>query len=329
MITATAWCRVDLAGGTLDIWPLGLLHQGSRTLCVAVDLPVTVQVEEAARGGYSVEQGENRVVVDSAEELQARPETALIGLVAEALNLPPSRWKLESASPRGGGLGASSALTVAAIRAGERLLGKSLPAPAKEVAGLARDLEARLMALPTGTQDHYAALLGGALSLSYPAGGVAVRPLASVDLDALADRLVVVYTGQSHFSAGNNWQVVRRRLDGDPEMVRLFDGIARTAAELESALEAGNWQAVGRLMAQEWSYRRRLAPEVSTEVVEELLASATKMGAWGGKACGAGGGGCLAVLCPSDCKEDLKRSFTDQGFAVLGARPTREPLQLS
>jgi D-glycero-alpha-D-manno-heptose-7-phosphate kinase len=326
MIEATAWCRVDLAGGTLDIWPLGLLHPRARTVSVAVDLPVRVRLARRD-AGYGVEQAGAEVAVAEAAGLLARPETALLGLVSLELALPPCQWQIESASPRGGGLGASSALAVAALRAAARLQGYPDPPPA-ETAAVARDLEAKLMGLPTGTQDHFAALLGGAISLSYPAGRILATPLRAVDLEGLGERLLVVYTGQSHFSAGNNWQVVRRRLDGEAEMVELFAGIAEAAAQVESALLAGDFPAVGRAMGREWSFRRQLAEGVSTPVIEDLLSRGQAAGAWGGKACGAGGGGCVALLLPPEARSALSGELEAEGFEILPARPTPLGLQV-
>ena len=201
---------------------------------------------------------------------------------------------MDSASPRGAGLGASSALAVALAAAAEAAMGRAASEPAALVA-LARDVEARLMGLPTGVQDHWPALLGGALAVHHRAGGTDVRRL-DADLAALAASLVVAYSGVSHFSAGQNWQVVRRRLDGEAEVRELFAGIARVAAAAERALAAGDLPRLGALVAEEWSLRRRLAPGISVPAVEALLAAARGAGAWGGKACGAGGGGSVAVL---------------------------------
>ena len=148
------------------------------------------------------------------EELAAHREGALPGVVAAALGLPPVDIEVSSGSPRGGGLGASSAVTVALIAAGELLLGR----PPRDTAGtarLARDLEARLMRLPTGTQDHYPALLGGSLAIGFAPGGETVRRL-DVDLTKLGRHLLVVYSGQSHFSAATNWTIIRRCLEGMP-----------------------------------------------------------------------------------------------------------------
>ncbi len=326
MIAARAWCRVDLAGGTLDIWPLGLLHPQARTINVAVDLAVTVQLRPLERG-YRVRQAEDLAEAATVEELARNPRAALIGVAASALGLSPFEADLASASPRGGGLGASSAMTVAFIAAAEEAFDLPRSEPHARVA-LARDLEARLMGLPTGVQDHYPALLGGALEIRPLPGGERVRRLA-VDLEALAASLLVVYSGQSHFSAGNNWQVVRRRLEGEAEITELFEGIAGTAAELAPALEAGDLPKVGELMSREWSYRRRLAEGISTPVLEDLLQAAAGQGAWGGKACGAGGGGCLAVLCPAERRDAVAAALASAGGQVLAARPTGRGLEIS
>lgn len=325
MVSARAWCRVDLAGGTLDIWPLGLLEPGSCTVNLAIDLAARVRLERRDRT-YRVRQGETLVEALSADDLTSHPEGALVGVVASALGLPPVEAVLASDSPRGGGLGASSAMTVALIAAGETLLGRS-GSSAPQRAHLARDLEARLMGLPTGAQDHYAALLGGALQIEHRPGGERVRRLA-VEAERLSDSLLVVYTGQSHFSAGHNWQIVRRRIEGDPEVRALLAGIAEVAAEVPPALEAGDLPRVGKLMSREWSLRRHLSDEVSTTGIESLLTLAASLGAWGGKACGAGGGGSIALLCAPERRETIAGSLAAAGGEVLPARLATGPLEV-
>ncbi len=324
MVSARAWCRVDLAGGTLDIWPLGLFHPGARTVNVAIDVAATVRLERR-EGSYRIRAGDSGVVeAATAEELAHHPDGALVGTIAAALGLPPFEAELASGSPRGGGLGGSSALTVAFLSAAEEELGLARSTPEQRV-HLARDLEARLMGLPTGIQDHYPALLGGALEIEHRPGREVVRRIPA-DLAALGERLLVVYSGQSHFSAGNNWQVVRRRLEAEPEVTELFAGIAAVSADLASTLEAGDFAGVGALMSREWSFRRRLAPGIATPVLDRLHEEALAAGAWGGKACGAGGGGCLAFLCPPERRSGIAQRLADLGGQPLPARPVSEPL---
>lgn len=356
-VTARSWCRVDLAGGTLDIWPLGLLHPGALTVNLAVDLPVTCRlsappadaphryrIEQSGRGELEggLESREGAVEASELEQLLRWPETTLAGHVLDALDMPPVTVTLSSASPRGGGLGASSALAVAMIAACEAYRGDltaeeeageeaeedaALKQAAFRRAALARDIEARMMSLPTGIQDHWPGMLGGALALAHEAGGTEVRRIAT-DLEALGESLVVAYTGVSHFSAGQNWQVVRRRLDGEAEVAELFAGITRTAAAAATALAEGDLPRLGTLVAEEWSLRRQLAPGVSVPEVEALLSAAGDAGAWGGKACGAGGGGCVAVLCPAERRDEVAAAMVSAGGEGLDLQPTAEPLRL-
>lgn len=322
-ITARACCRVDLAGGTLDIWPLGVLHRGACTVNLAIDLEAVVRLEPRA-SGFVVRQGESTVEVATAEDLTRQAESSLVGVIAEELDLPPVAVHLESGSPRSAGLGGSSALAIALIAAGQQLLGLDRDAPECSPEGrahLARDLEARLMGLPTGAQDHYPALLGGALEISHRAGGEAVRHL-QIDLDALADSLLVLYTGISHFSAGQNWQVVRGRLENELEVRGLLTGIARAAQELPAELEAGDFARAGELIGREWSYRRHLADGITTVEIDSLLETACSLGAWGGKACGAGGGGCVVLLVPPERRELIAERLVQTGVERLTTRPS-------
>jgi D-glycero-alpha-D-manno-heptose-7-phosphate kinase len=324
--TATAPCRVDLAGGTLDIWPLGLLHPGARTVNVAVDLEVDATLVRQARAWSVVQEG-SRIEVAVRRDLLASAETALVGLVAEHFDLPPLEFVLRSASPRGAGLGASSALAVALIAAAERVAGAS-PGTAADTAHLARDLEARLMGLPTGIQDHYPALHGGALEILHRPGGERVRSL-DVDLGALERSLVVVDSGVSHVSAENNFEIVSRRLHGDAHTTALLDAIARAAEEMAGALDGADLARAGRAMASEWSARRQLAPVVSCPEVERILELAAGGGAWGGKVCGAGGGGCVALLAPPGRRASVELAIAADGFRIVDCRPTRTGLRLA
>jgi len=316
-----ARCRVDFAGGTLDIWPLGVLHPGAITVNVAVDLAVSAALAPRAEG-YVVESDGERYTAASGAELAAHPGTALVGRIVEALALPPCAIQTASQSPRGAGLGASSALAVALLAAAELAQGGELGDDPLPRARLARDLEARLMGLPTGLQDHLPAQIGGALALEHRLGGERLHRLA-VDLDALGAHLMVAYSGQSHFSAGANWTVIRRRLDGDADIVARLDRVRDAARAVAGALEQGDWRAAGETMAAEWEARRGLSSEVSTPRLEALLAAARELGAWGGKACGAGGGGCVAVLAPPARRAAILAAWRELGAEPLaGARPS-------
>lgn len=321
-----AWCRVDLAGGTLDIWPLGLGFPGARTVNVAIDVAVRLTLIPSPDDQYRIRQGGAEVIAPSVVALRASDETALIGVFAEALDLPPFELDLASDSPRGGGLGGSSAIGVAFLALAEEVFDRPRSSAAERT-HLARDLEARLMGLPTGLQDHYPALLGGALEILHRAGGERVRRLA-VDLGALSDHLLLVDTGASHFSAGQNWQVVRRCLEKDAEVRSALGEIAEVAEAMAEALERNDFPAAGRLLRREWQARSRLAEGISTPKIEELLDRSAALGGWGGKACGAGAGGCVALLVPAESKQEISAEMEKSGGRIVPARAVAGPIEI-
>ncbi|MEE2775547.1 MAG: hypothetical protein VYE73_02125 [Acidobacteriota bacterium] len=321
---ASAPCRVDLAGGTLDIWPLGLLHPGACTVNLAIDVRVAVEVAERA-AGFVVTSGEDRAEAASLADLLASASGRLAAHVIDHVGLGPVEITITSGSPRNAGLGASSALCIALLAACGRLAGR--PATSTEdLVHEARDIEARLMSLPTGVQDHYPAVMGGVVEIRHAIGGEEVRPLR-VDVDDLGAALTVVYSGRSHFSAGNNFEVVRRRLQDDATTKEAMAAIATVAARMGVALEEGRLDTVGELMKREMTARCGLSDVVSTPEVEDVLARAYASGAWGAKVCGAGGGGCLAILTAVETRTRLAADLESAGYLVLPARPDLRGLE--
>ncbi len=289
-VEVSAPVRVDLAGGTLDLWPLYCLHPGSMTVNAALAAAVRVRLVPggAPRGAITLSSpgsAPRRLVPgDAGRELAAavvfhlRPEGALAVEVTEQ-------------PPVGSGLGASSAFAVALARGCLALAGRRL-APARLVP-LLRDLESRVLAAPAGVQDYLPALLGGVLAVHLEPGGERVERVAA-DHTWLASRLLVVYSGLAHRSGMVNWEVYRARIDGDAGVARGLDRIAAAAADCRRALLGRDEAAVGRAVAVDWRARRELAPSVTNPALDALLAAGTAAGALAGKACGAGGGGSVA-----------------------------------
>jgi D-glycero-alpha-D-manno-heptose-7-phosphate kinase len=207
------------------------------------------------------------------------------GFAVEVLDQPPV----------GSGLGASSAFAVALARACLAPDNRRLP-PSRLVA-LLRDLEAAVLAAPTGVQDYYPALFGGALAIHLEPGGERVERLP-VRLGWVEERLVVVFSGITHASGMVNWEVYRARVDGDARVATALGEIVGAAAECRRGLLAADENAVGKAMAVEWAARRRLAPAVTNPTLDAIVAAGLAAGARGAKACGAGGGGSLVFWSP-------------------------------
>jgi D-glycero-alpha-D-manno-heptose-7-phosphate kinase len=99
-----------------------------------------------------------------------------------------------------------------------------------------------------------------------------------------------------------------------------FERIRDPAAAMRTALERGDWDATARHLAEEWNNRKRLAPGVSTPLIDDLIARALAAGGQGAKVCGAGGGGCLFCLAPPDKTAAVRDALAAGGARLLDFR---------
>ncbi|MBL8141895.1 MAG: GHMP kinase, partial [Acidobacteria bacterium] len=129
--------------------------------------------------------------------------------------------------------------------------------------------------------------------------------------------LVVAYTGASRNSGINNWDVTKRYIDGDAAVRSSFDEIARISTRLRGALAARDWDAIAGHIRDEWEARKRLAPGVTTEAIDRLIAGARAAGASAAKVCGAGGGGCLFCFAPPEHIPAVRAALRAGGAQVL------------
>ncbi len=329
-LEASAPARIDLAGGTLDLWPLHVLHPGSVTINVAIDLRARCRVRPGSSGfrvtvpdlGYERSVGEPG-------ELLADPRGALAGAVLEALEIrEPREIELSSDVPFGSGLGGSSALTVAMAAALAASVERRFEGPGR--VEFVRDVETRVLGKPAGTQDYYPPLSGGIHTLDFKPGGVSIRR-RDVDPGVWLRHLTVYDTRAVHSSGMNNWEIFRARLEGDHEVAARLEEVRVAAREMAEAVEATDFRAMGAALRREWAARRRLAPVVSSPSLDDAIASAEAAGAWGGKACGAGGGGCLVILSPAEKTPAVREALSrlPEGRLLLVAPENRGLLVLS
>ena len=192
---------------------------------------------------------------------------------------------------------------------------------------LAMNLECRAIRVPAGVQDFRPALYGGIAAIELGAGGIR-RVALDVDPHELERRIVLAYTGAPRNSGTNNWEIMKRHIDGDRDVFDCFERIRDTAVAMRSALERGDWDEVGRQIATEWENRKRLAPGVTTATIDDLIARATAAGATGAKVCGAGGGGCLFCYGPPDARSAIAGALAAGGAQLLDYRIETEGLRL-
>jgi D-glycero-alpha-D-manno-heptose-7-phosphate kinase len=329
IVEASAPTRIDLAGGTLDIWPLYMLVDGAVTVNAAIDLYARCSLR--GTGGRAIRlasrDGGVSASFRSARGLGPRRGLELIVELVRFFS-PATGFHLqtECAAPAGSGLGGSSALAVALTGALMRFTGQRHSRA--DIIDICRDLEARVIRASTGTQDYLGAMHGGWNAVWYGPGRPRVERL-EVPAGTLEPHMMLYYTGRSRASAKSNRDMLRRCLEGKRGALTALEGIAAAARGMREALRAGDPEAAGACLRQEWRWRRRLSPEIGRGGVEPLIRRAIRAGALGAKPCGAGGGGCVLVLCEEIRQNRLEEALRGSGARRLPFRVVRRGLRVN
>ncbi len=321
-LVAEAPARIDLAGGTVDLYPLCAFLGGTWTVNAAIEIRSRAAIRARSDGRFRIESEDLGAAAefDSLAALDAHAGTSPLDLLVETLRFwrPPGGADViaRNRAPKGSGLGASSALLVAVLGGLRALEGRDVPD--ERLVDWAAAIEARVLQVPTGKQDYYAALFGGPLAIEFALAGPRPERIAppAPFLDALERSLLLFFTGEPHFSGAPNWAILKRYVDGDAGVRRRLARISEIARHMRDALARGDLDAFPRLLAEEWEERKGLAPEVTTARLEAIVEAARAAGALAAKACGAGGGGCLVVFAPPE-----RRAAVEDAATRAGARP--------
>ena len=328
IVQASAPTRIDLAGATMDIWPLYLHHLGAQTLNVAITIRAHCSIKTAEEGGIriqSLDTGQT-VILKHQSELLNGNELILIRKILHFFKLENIEVVTRSDSPIGAGIAGSSALNVALCASAARWQGKTYSP--EELLQIAMNIEAQAIKVPTGAQDYRPAYYGGVSAVEFDVAGVH-RVALDLNLIELEQRLILAYTGSSRQSAVNNWTVMKTHLDGDAKVFDHFEQIRDIALSMRQALLSSNWTAVGQLITAEWEARKQLTPGITTETIDQLIFNAQEAGALGAKICGAGGGGCLVCLAESSAVQNVEKALTNSGAEVLKCAIDTEGLSLT
>ena len=332
-IESKAPTRVDLAGGTLDIWPLYLFHPGAVTINAAITRYASCVIETQAAGDKKI----RLVSRDTKREESFASFAAMVAakryhlpLLAEIAKFfaPKEGFTLttNSEAPAGAGIGGSSAMAVAICAALDRFTGAGKSKV--DWIHISRDAEAIVIKVPTGTQDHYPPAFGGAAAIELPPGGER-RVELRLDVSELEQRLVLCYTGKPRQSGINNWEVFKAHFDGKRKVQANLERIAEVAQAMRDSLEKLDWKETGKLMREEWVFRKKSLPTISTRTIDRIIEGARKKGALSGKVCGAGGGGCVVMLIEPDARPEVEKAVHAAGGEILPMRIDRSGVQVT
>jgi len=318
-LTAKSPCRVDLAGGTLDIWPLYLYHPNAVTVNFAVNRYTSCTLETRA---------DSRIVLRS-RDLDAEESFESLAQLCEArrykLPLPAYLVRYfapqcgltldtDSEAPAGAGIAGSSSLIITISSTLNRLTGSGYTI--EQIREVSQNIEAQIIRVPTGCQDYYPAMYGGVSAIELRPDGIHRKEIR-VDHNELNERTVLAYTGVPRNSGINNWEVTKAHINGDRVVHRNFRRIAAIAFAMRAALEKGDWKETGRLLREEWAHRRENAPGITSPLIDRLVSVTRRAGALGAKVCGAGGGGCVLFLVEQGARARVARLIEREGAQVL------------
>ena len=320
IIETSAPTRVDLAGGTIDIPPLFLFHEGAATVNFAVSLLAHCRIETRDDDKIILESVDQKARVETTvpdiASLRDEPRLALLSKLVYFFR-PETGFHMttKSEAPAGAGLAGSSTLNIACIAALNKLVGDRYE-PERFIP-IAANVECQVIKVPTGFQDYYSAQYGGVACIQFGVDGIKREPL-SVDAQMLERRIAICYTGEPRNSGTNNWELTKRHIDGDKELFQLFDGIRDTSLKMRAALRGGAWDAVGKILIDAHPQRKRLSPNITTPQMDHLIDVALANGAIAPKVCGAGGGGCIAFYCEDGRRTDVEAALAaEEGARVL------------
>src|SRR5258708_7304684 len=198
IIEASARTRADLAGGTIDIWPLYLFHPGAMTVNFALSLRAHVRIETRDDDRVILESRDRGIrfetTLDRIDELACDERLELVSKMVHFFQPEPGfHLVAHSEAPAGAGISGSSALAIALIGGLNRLVENRYEK--RQFIGIAANIETTVIKVPAGLQDYYPAFYGSTCCILLELGGEDREHLA-IDETEIAPRFVIAFTGE-------------------------------------------------------------------------------------------------------------------------------------
>ncbi len=316
MLVARAPVRISLAGGGTDL-PAYYERYGGVVVSTTIDKFVYVHVSPNGPGNAQITSADYQTFYlhHLGMPMSWDGELALPRAVLHEFGIHHGvSVFLGSEVPPGTGLGSSSAVAVALVKAVAVYLGRTMSR--HEIAETACRVELEKLEAPIGKQDQFAAAYGGLNVITFTREGVTVEPLRlpAAVLAQLERRLVVFFTGTARDSATILREQRRASVEGERLAIDGLHRIREAALACRRCLEIGDLDGVGKLLDEGWRQKRRLAAGITNERIDEMYATALASGAIGGKITGAGGGGFLLLYCHEDRQDHLTGTMQRLGL---------------
>lgn len=305
--------RVDLSGGTLDIWPLSCFYENAKTINFAINGYVKLKIK-LKESNFIIKEGKNVFEFKRLEELKGSKFSLYYHTFSYFNKLKGIEVEIFQMPPKMSGLGGSSALLICLMKGLFFLF--DLKINNRFLVYLCRDIEAKNMGYPTGIQDFYPPLYGGILSINYLLGKERVEKLSGIN--EIKKILLIYNTNVKHHSGSQNFEIIKKTIDYKNGRVwKNLKEIAKITNEMYGMFKIKNFKGIGKLMKAEWDLRKELSSSIEHPEIEKAIEVGKKNGAFGWKPCGAAGGGSIAFFVKEEKKEILKDKLNLLGGSVL------------
>jgi D-glycero-alpha-D-manno-heptose-7-phosphate kinase len=317
-VRARAPLRLGLAGGGTDVSPYCDIH-GGYVLTAAIDryayaVIKTLEVPEVRFFATDQQQEKNKtthepLVLNGKMDLHKAVYNHMVKHFNDEEPIP-LELSTYCDAPAGSGLGSSSTLVVAMVRAFVELL--NLPLDDYLIAQLAFKIEREECGLQGGRQDQYSATFGGFNFMEFYAENRAViSPLRIKNwiICELEASLVLFFTGISRESARIIADQSSNVKFGAVERIKAMHGIKREARIMKECILRGDFDGIVKSMQDGWNAKKRSANTVSNPHIDEIYEAAIQAGVLAGKVSGAGGGGFMLFYVPSERRMNVIRSL--------------------
>ncbi|MDR2096414.1 MAG: dehydrogenase [Treponema sp.] len=326
IIRSKAPLRLGLAGGGTDIAAYYDLYDGY-VLNATIDLYAYCTIEPMNDASIVFEAAD----INVREEYESLPhleKSKFLPLHTGVYNRIVSdfcggkglsfRMTTFSDAPAGSGLGSSSTMVVAMIKAFEEWL--NLPLGEYDIANLACQVERIDLGLAGGKQDQYAATFGGFNFMEFFKNErVIVNPLRLKRWirNELEASLILYYTGVSRESASIIGEQIEHAKRGDNKNIEGMHEMKRQAVLMKESLLKGDFKLFSRCLFNGWQAKKNAASTITNPFLNELYSYALSNGAESAKISGAGGGGFMMIYCNPCSRFKLAKAFKEKGGLVL------------
>jgi D-glycero-alpha-D-manno-heptose-7-phosphate kinase len=294
--------RISFFGGGTD-FPDYFRSEGGCVLSSAINKYIFVVIKERfddlLRIGYT-----RTEIVENVDQVSHE-------LIREALRKTGVRKGVEIITmgdiPAGTGLGSSSTVTVGALHA--MYAYQNTPVTIQQLAEQACDIEVNIVNKPIGYQDQYIAAYGGLRFIEFKTDGQVTVEKIELDLEIqrrINENMLLFYTGVTRKSES----ILSQQKDNISARLPVLRKLKSMAYEAREALVAGKIEDIGYLLHESWQLKKQLASGISNNDLESCYEAAIAVGALGGKITGAGGGGCLLLICPPEKREKVRNALS-------------------